>query len=310
MQERPLVSVTISLSNAGDRERLHQALAAIVDEDPSLRVKAGSPEERTILSGMSDQDLQAACDRISNEFDISLDVGETQVVHLETIRKSAQAEGKYIRQTGGSGNYGHCWLRIEPRGASAESIFVNEMEASSMPDEYVNAIGQGVREALDAGILAGFEIVGVKVALIDGSYHDADSNAMAFRFAASIALKEAARKAAPVLVEPVMAVEVELPEGLMGSVMRDMSSRRGRVEKVESSGGSAMVKAIVPLAEMLGDDADLGSIVKGMARYSMRFAGYEVVPRFGDSDDDMSGVPAKRPRGPNEGRGSASARFE
>ncbi len=250
---------------------------------------------------MSEMHLEAICDRISREYKIDIDVGEPEVIYLEAIRRSAEAEGKYIRQTGGSGNYGHCKLRIEPNELGSGYEFLNAAKSGSVPDKYIESIDQGVQEAAGLGILAGYPLADVKVTLCDGSYHDKDSNELAFKFAGSIAFKEAARKASPELMEPAMAVEVTVPGEHVGTIIGDINSRRGRIEGMEQVGDWKWIKAIVPLAEMLRSSA------QGRASYPMYFAGYEPVPRGGWLGDDIAGVPVNRPESPRTGSGFAAA---
>jgi len=207
-------------------------------------------------------------------------VGEPKVAFRETIRKESDAEGKYIRQTGGSGNYGHFKIRLKPNEPGKGYEFINDIKGGVIPKEYIKPIDQGIREALDGGILAGFPVVDVVVSLYDGSYHDVDSNEMAYKIAGSMAFKEAARKASPVLLEPVMAVEVTVPEDFVGTIIGDINSRRGRIESLEHAAGSQLVKAIVPLKEMFGYVNDIRSSTQGRASYSMQFARYEEAPRM------------------------------
>jgi elongation factor G len=211
---------------------------------------------------------------------VEANVGEPRVAFRETIRKPAEAEGKYIRQTGGSGNYGHAKIKIEPNEVGKGYEFSNDIKGGTIPKEYIKPIDQGIQEALEGGILAGYPMVDIKVSLYDGSYHDVDSNEMAFKIAGSMAFKEAARKASPVLLEPVMAVEVTVPEEHMGTIIGDINSRRGRIEGMEHLGGSQVIKAIVPLKEMFGYVNDIRSSTQGRASYSMQFAHYEEAPRM------------------------------
>jgi elongation factor G len=227
-----------------------------------------------------------------------------KVIYLESIRKKAEAEGKYIRQTGGSGNYGHCWLRIEPIESGKGYEFINDVKGSAVPKEYIKPIDQGVQGALELGILAGFPIVDVKVTLFDGSYHEVDSNEMAFKFAGSIAIKEAVRKASPVLLEPVMAVQATALEENLGTIISDINSRRGRIEGIEHQAGSHLIKAIVPLSQLLGSRS------RARAEYPMEFVGYEEVPHRGGSDGTEPGVPAILPKVPHLGRGSIARHLE
>jgi elongation factor G len=275
-----VISVAIEPKTKADQEKMGVALAKLADEDPTFKVRTDEDSGQTIISGMGELHLEIIVDRMKREHKVEANVGEPKVAFRETIRKKAEAEGKYIRQTGGSGNYGHCWLRIEPNEPGKGYEFVNDIKGGSVPKEYIKPIDQGVQGALELGILAGYPIVDVKVTLFDGSYHDVDSNEMAFKFAGSIAFKEAARKASPVLLEPVMAVEVTVPEEFMGTIIGDINSRRGRIEGMEHAAGSQVIKAIVPLKEMFGYVNDIRSSTQGRASYSMQFARYEEAPRM------------------------------
>ena len=275
-----VISVAIEPKTKADQEKMGVALARLADEDPTFKVRTDEDSGQTIISGMGELHLEILVDRMRREHKVEANVGEPKVAFRETIRKKAEAEGKYIRQTGGSGNYGHCKLRVEPNTPGAGYEFINEIKSGSVPKEYIKPIDQGVQGALELGILAGYPIVDVKVTLYDGSYHEVDSNEMAFKFAGSIAFKEAARKASPVLLEPVMAVEVTVPEEHMGTIIGDINSRRGRIEGMEHAAGSQVIKAIVPLKEMFGYVNDIRSSTQGRASYSMQFARYEEAPRM------------------------------
>ena len=275
-----VISVAIEPKTKADQEKMGVALARLADEDPTFKVRTDEDSGQTIISGMGELHLEILVDRMRREHKVEANVGEPKVAFRETIRKKAEAEGKYIRQTGGSGNYGHCKLRVEPNAPGAGYEFINEIKSGSVPKEYIKPIDQGVQGALELGILAGFPMVDVKVTLYDGSYHEVDSNEMAFKFAGSIAFKEAARKASPVLLEPVMAVEVTVPEEYMGVIIGDINSRRGRIEGMEHMAGSQVIKAIVPLKEMFGYVNEIRSSTQGRASYSMQFARYEEAPRM------------------------------
>jgi len=293
-QKGPILSVAVRPRNNGDWEKLHRALSVLVQEGPSIRIKTASADSSTILSGMSELHLELICDRLSREFELELDIDKPTVIYLETVRKSAEAEGKYIRQTGGLGNYGHVKIRVEPNEAGKGFEFINDIKGGVVPKEYIKPIEAGILEALQGGVLAGYEIVDVKVTLFDGSYHDFDSNEMAF--------KEAARKATPVLLEPVMSAEIVAPEAQMGTVLRDLNSRRGRIEGMEHRAGLQVIKALVPLAEMLG----YGNDIRGYR--SIQFARYEAAPRRDWLGGDGAGVTANKPAGPKAGSGSSSVR--
>jgi elongation factor G len=275
-----VISVAIEPKTKADQEKMGVALSRLADEDPTFKVRTDDESGQTIISGMGELHLEILVDRMKREHKVEANVGEPKVAFRETIRKMAEAEGKYIRQTGGSGNYGHCKLRVEPNVAGAGYEFINAIKSGSVPKEYIKPIDQGVQGAIELGILAGYPLVDIKVTLYDGSYHEVDSNEMAFKFAGSIAFKEAARKASPVLLEPVMAVEVTVPEEHMGTIIGDINSRRGRIEGMEHVGGSQLIKAIVPLKEMFGYVNDIRSSTQGRASYSMQFARYEEAPRM------------------------------
>jgi elongation factor G len=275
-----VISVAIEPKTKADQEKMGIALSRLADEDPTFKVHTDEDSGQTIIEGMGELHLEILVDRMRREHKVEANVGEPKVAFRETIRKTAEAEGRYIRQTGGSGNYGHCWLRVEPNEPGKGYEFVNGIKGGVIPKEYIKPIDQGVQGALELGILAGFPIVDVKVTLFDGSYHDVDSNEMAFKFAGSIAFKEAARRASPVLLEPVMAVEVTVPEEHMGTIIGDINSRRGRIEGMAHLAGSQVIKAIVPLKEMFGYVNDIRSSTQGRASYSMQFARYEEAPRM------------------------------
>jgi elongation factor G len=276
----PVISVAIEPKTKSDQEKMGVALSRLADEDPTFKVRTDIDSGQTIISGMGELHLEILVDRMKREHKVEANVGEPKVAFRETIRKIAEAEGKYIRQTGGSGNYGHVKIRLEPNEPGKGFEFVDEIRGGVVPKEYIKPTEQGIREALHNGILAGYEMVDFKAVLYDGSYHDVDSNEMAFKIAGSMAYKEAARKASPVLLEPVMAVEVTVPEEHMGTIIGDINSRRGRIEGMEHSGGSQVIKAMVPLKEMFGYVNDIRSSTQGRASYSMQFARYEEAPRM------------------------------
>ena len=275
-----VISVAIEPKTKADQEKMGIALSRLADEDPTFKVKTDEDSGQTIISGMGELHLEILVDRMKREHKVEANVGEPKVAFRETIRKESEAEGKYIRQTGGSGNYGHCKIRIKPSEPGTGYFFSNDTKGGSIPKEFIKPIDQGIREALDGGILAGFPVVDVSVSLYDGSYHDVDSNEMAYKIAGSMAFKEAAKKASPVLLEPVMAVEVTVPEDFVGTIIGDINSRRGRIESLEHAAGSQLVKAIVPLKEMFGYVNDIRSSTQGRASYSMQFARYEEAPRM------------------------------
>ncbi len=275
-----VISVAIEPKTKSDQEKMGIALSRLADEDPTFKVRTDEESGQTIISGMGELHLEILVDRMKREHKVEANVGAPRVAFRETIRKASEAEGKYIRQTGGSGNYGHCRIKLSPNEPGKGYEFSNDIKGGVIPREYIKPIDQGIQEAMEGGILAGYPLVDVKVSLYDGSYHDVDSNEMAFKIAGSMAFKEAARKASPVLLEPVMAVEVTVPEEHMGTIIGDINSRRGRIEGMEHVGGSQVIKAIVPLKEMFGYVNDIRSSTQGRASYSMQFAHYEEAPRM------------------------------
>src|ERR1700760_548546 len=276
----PVISVAVEPKTKGDQEKMGLALARLADEDPTFKVRTDEESGQTIISGMGELHLEILVDRMKREHKVEANVGAPRVAFRETIRKPSEAEGKYIRQTGGSGNYGHCRIKLEPNEPGKGYEFSNDIKGGVIPKEYIKPIDQGIQEALEGGILAGYPMVDVKVSLYDGKYHHVDSHEMALKIAGSMAFKEPARKASPVLLEPVMAVEVTVPEEHMGTIIGDINSRRGRIEGMEHSGGSQVIKAMVPLKEMFGYVNDIRSSTQGRASYSMQFARYEEAPRM------------------------------
>jgi elongation factor G len=275
----PVIAVAVEPKTKADQEKMGMALAKLAQEDPTFKVHTDPDSGQTIISGMGELHLEIIVDRMMREYKVEANVGKPQVAYRETIRKHSEAEGKYIRQTGGKGQYGHAKIYLDPQPAGTGYEFVNDITGGSIPKEFIKPIDQGIKEALEGGILAGYPMVDVKATLYDGSYHDVDSNEMAFKIAGSMAFKEAARKASPVLLEPVMSVEVVTPEDFAGTIMGDLSSRRGRIEGMEHRAGSQVIKAIVPLAEMFGYATHMRSSTQGRAEYSMHFARYEEAPR-------------------------------
>jgi elongation factor G len=275
----PVISVAVEPKTKADQEKMGMALGKLAQEDPTFKVHTDPDSGQTIISGMGELHLEIIVDRMMREYKVEANVGKPQVAYRETIRRHAEAEGKYIRQTGGRGQYGHAKIKLDPQPAGTGYEFVNEIIGGSVPKEFIKPIDQGIQEALEGGVLAGYPMVDVKATLYDGSYHDVDSNEMAFKIAGSMAFKEAARRASPVLLEPVMAVEVVTPEDFAGTIMGDLSSRRGRIEGMEHRAGSQVIKAIVPLAEMFGYATHMRSSTQGRAEYSMHFARYEEAPR-------------------------------
>jgi elongation factor G len=276
---KPVIAVAVEPKTKADQEKMGMALSKLAQEDPTFRVHTDPDSNQTIISGMGELHLEIIVDRMMREYKVEANVGKPQVAYRETIRTNSDAEGKYIRQSGGSGNYGHAKIRIEPNEPGKGYEFSNDTKGGAIPKEYVKPIDQGIQEAMQGGILAGYEMVDIKVSLYDGSYHDVDSNEMAFKIAGSMAFKEAARKAKPVLLEPVMSVEVTVPEEYMGTIIGDLNSRRGRIEGMEMVGGSQVIKANVPLSEMFGYATHMRSSTQGRANYSMQFSRYEEAPR-------------------------------
>jgi elongation factor G len=276
----PVISVAIEPKTKGDQEKLGVALGKLAQEDPTFKVATDPDTGQTIISGMGELHLEILVDRMFREFGVSANVGKPQVAYRETIRKKAEGEGKFIRQTGGRGQYGHVKIILEPNEPGKGFEFINKIVGGSIPKEYIAPVEKGVVEALETGVLAGYEVQDVKVTLYDGSYHDVDSSEIAFKIAGSMAVKDAASKASPVLLEPIMKIEVVVPEEFMGSVMGDLNSRRGRIETSESRAGSQVITAVAPLSEMFGYSTDLRSMTQGRATYSMHFYRYEQAPKL------------------------------
>ncbi|HEU0006988.1 MAG TPA: elongation factor G [Terriglobia bacterium] len=276
----PVISVAIEPKTKSDQEKLSMALGKLAQEDPTFKVATDQDTGQTIISGMGELHLEILVDRMFREFGVSANVGKPQVAYRETIRKKAEAEGKFIRQTGGRGQYGHVKIIVEPNEPGKGFEFINKIVGGSVPKEYIAPVEKGIVEALETGVLAGFEVQDVKVTLYDGSYHDVDSSEMAFKIAGSMAFKEGCQRASPVLLEPIMKVEVVVPEEFMGPVVGDLNSRRGRIETTESRAGSQVVTAVVPLSEMFGYSTDLRSKTQGRATYSMHFYHYEQAPKL------------------------------
>jgi elongation factor G len=275
----PVISLAIEPKTRPDQEKLGIALGRLAQEDPSFRVTTDRETNQTIISGMGELHLEIIVDRLKREYGVEANVGKPQVAYRETIRKPAKGEERYIRQTGGRGQYGHAVLEIEPNEAGAGFEFINEIVGGAIPREYIPAVEKGVVEAMGGGILAGYELVDIKVRLVFGSFHEVDSSEMAFKIAGSIAFKNAARAASPALLEPVMKVEVVTPEEYMGSVTGDINSRRGRIEGMVSRPGTQIITAMVPLAEMFGYETDLRSMTQGRASSTMHFHRYEEAPK-------------------------------
>ena len=274
----PVISVAIEPKTKADQDRLGDSLNKLADEDPTFRVRTDDETGQTIISGMGELHLDVLVDRLLREFKVHANIGKPQVAYKETIRSKAKAEGKFIRQSGGRGQYGHCVIEIEPSEPGKGFEFVNKIVGGTIPREYINPIAQGIQEAMLNGIIAGYPVIDVKVTLLDGSYHEVDSSETAFKVAGSIAFKNAASKARPVLLEPIMDVEVVVPEEYMGDVMGDLNSRRGRIRGMVPRKDAQVITASVPLSEMFGYATTLRSISQGRAIYTMQFSHYEPVP--------------------------------
>ncbi|MFH1233729.1 MAG: elongation factor G [Patescibacteria group bacterium] len=275
----PVISVAIEPKTKADQEKMGIALAKLVEEDPTFRVRSDEETCQTIIAGMGELHLDIIVDRMRREFNVEANVGQPQVAYRETIKKSAEAEGKYIRQSGGRGQYGHCWLKVEPQEEGKGFEFIDEVKGGSIPREYIAPIGKGVKEALDKGILAGYPIVDVKVTVFDGSYHEVDSSEASFKIAGSMAFQSAARNANPVILEPIMRVEVVTPEDFMGEVIGDLNSKRGQIDEMGDRANIKVIKAKVPLSEMFGYATQLRSMSQGRASYNMEFSHYSEVPK-------------------------------
>jgi elongation factor G len=294
-----ILSFAIKLIDDQDRADLQQELSALIQAHPTLRIEVSAFENGLIVRGDDELELMEIREKIAPQY--GANIGELMISYRESIRRPADGEGKYIRQTGGAGNYGHCKLRVEPNEPGKGYEFINDLKSGVVPKEYIKPIDQGIQGAMELGILAGFPVVDVKAILFDGSYHEADSNEMAFKFAGSIAFKEAARKAAPVLLEPIMAVKVTAPEEFLGTIIGDINLRRGRIEGMEHMAGTQVIRAAIPLAEMLNSSR------YGRPKYSMHFAGYQPAPPRHEQFGDDAGTPVRKPSSPKPKTGSAAA---
>jgi elongation factor G len=275
----PVISLAVEPKTKQDMEKLSKALQSLSEEDPTFRVSSNAETNQTVISGMGELHLEILVDRMKREFKVEANVGAPQVAYRETIRKPMKAEGKYIRQSGGSGNYGHVVLEVTPGEPGTGLEFVTKVVGGSVPKQYFNPIEQGVKETCESGILAGYPVIDLKVSLVDGSYHEVDSNEMAFKIASSMAIKDAVMKAAPVILEPLMKVEVEAPDNFLGNVIGDLNSRRGQIEGQEADRGVAKIAAKVPLGEMFGYATTIRSSTQGRGTFSMEFSHYDEVPR-------------------------------
>jgi len=275
----PVIRVAIEPKTKADQDKMGIALQKLAEEDPTFKTYTEQETGQTIIAGMGELHLEIIVDRMMREFKVEANVGKPQVAYKETIRQKVQTEGKFVRQSGGRGQYGHVWLEIEPLEPGKGYEFVNKIVGGVVPKEYIPAVDAGVREALTSGVLAGYPVVDVKVTLFDGSYHEVDSSEMAFKIAASMAFKDGMKKASPVLLEPIMKVEVVVPEEYLGDVIGDMNSRRGQIQGMEPRGGAQVVRANVPLSEMFGYATDLRSKTQGRGVYTMQFSHYAEVPK-------------------------------
>ncbi|MBT9139629.1 MAG: Elongation factor G [Dehalococcoidia bacterium] len=275
----PVIDVAIEPKTKVDQEKMSLSLAKLSEEDPTFRARTDEETGQTIISGMGELHLEIIIDRLLREFKVGANVGKPQVAYKETIRGTTKSEGKFVRQSGGRGQYGHCWLQLEPQEPGIGYVFENKIVGGVIPREYIPAIDAGVKEAMATGVLAGYPLIDLKVSVVDGSYHDVDSSEIAFRVAGSMAFKTGVLKANPVILEPVMKVEVVVPEEYMGDVIGDISSRRGRIEGMEPRLGSQVIRSKVPLSEMFGYATELRSRTQGRGTYSMEFANYEELPK-------------------------------
>ena len=275
----PVISVAVEPSTKNDQEKMGTALQKLAEEDPTFRVRTDEESGQTIISGMGELHLQIIIDRMKREFHVECVVGEPQVAYRETIRKTVEAQGKFVRQSGGHGQYGDCWLRLEPQEAGKGYEFCNEVVGGAIPKEFIKPVEDGVKQAMESGVVAGYPVVDVKVTVFDGSFHEVDSSEAAFKVAGSMAFKNAAEKANPVLLEPYVKVEVTVPEDYMGDVIGDLNSRRGRIEGMEPRNGVQVIHGFVPLSEMFGYSTDLRSKTQGRGNYSMEVAYYDEVPK-------------------------------
>jgi elongation factor G len=274
----PVIEVKIEPKTKADQDKLAIALQRLAEEDPTFRVHTDPESSETLIAGMGELHLDVLVDRMVREFKVAANIGKPQVSYRETIRREAEGNGRFVRQTGGKGQYGHAIIKLEPAEKGAGYEFVDKIVGGTIPREYIKSVDQGIREALDTGIYAGYPVVDVKVTLFDGSYHEVDSSEMAFKIAGSMAIKDAFNKADPAILEPIMRVEVTMPTEFMGDVIGDLNSRRGQIEGIESRMGTEVVRAFVPLAQMFGYVTDLRSMSQGRATSSMEFSHYAEVP--------------------------------
>ncbi|MBU1164688.1 elongation factor G [Patescibacteria group bacterium] len=287
----PVISVAIEPKTKADQEKMGIALQKLGEEDPTFRIRSDEETMQTIISGMGELHLEIIVDRMKREFKVEANIGKPQVAYKETIRGTAESEGKYIRQSGGRGQYGHCWLRIEPKAAAEGFEFVDAIKGGVIPKEYIPAIEKGVKEAMDKGVLAGYPVIDLKCTVYDGSFHEVDSSESAFKIAGSIALQDAVKKANPVILEPIMKVEVITPEQFMGDVIGNLNSKRGQIKEMRDRGQAKVIDAEVPLAEMFGYATEIRSMSQGRASYNMEFSHYADVPK--NVEEEIKGVRQK-----------------
>jgi len=273
----PVIAIAIEPKTKADEEKMGTALEKIQKEDPSFRVKVDRETGQTLISGMGELHLEIIVDRLSREFGLGADIGQPQVAYKETIRKAVRTEGRFIRQSGGRGQFGHVWREIAPNEPGKGLLFENRIIGGAVPREYIPAVEKGIAEAMEEGVLAGYPVVDVKVAVVDGTYHEVDSSELAFKIAASMGFKSGVKRAHPVLLEPVMSVEVVVPKEYLGDVIGNLTSRRGKIVSIESRPGSEAIQSEVPLAEMFGYATDLRSKTQGRATYTMQFLNYATV---------------------------------
>jgi elongation factor G len=275
----PVISVAIEPKTKADQEKLGEALSRLAEEDPTFRISSNEETGQTIISGMGELHLEIIVDRMKREFRVVANVGRPEVAYKETIKKKVEAEGRFIRQSGGHGQYGHVWIELEPNEKGKGFEFVDAIVGGAVPKEYIPAVQEGIQEAMRNGVLAGYPVEDVKVRLFDGSFHQVDSSEMAFKIAGSMAFQDAARRAQPVLLEPIMSVEVVTPEEYMGDVMGDLNARRGKIEGLRARKDAQIIQAFVPLSEMFGYATAMRSMTQGRALYTMQFSHYDEVPR-------------------------------
>jgi elongation factor G len=275
----PVIHVAVEPKTKADQEKMGIALGRLAQEDPSFRVKTDEETNQTIISGMGELHLEILVDRMKREFTVDANIGAPQVAYREAIKKTVESEGKFVKQSGGKGQYGHVWLKIEPNEAGKGYEFIDSIKGGAVPREFIPAVDKGLKETITAGVLAGYPVEDVRVTLYDGSFHDVDSNENAFKMAASFDFKDGCKKADPIILEPMMAVEVETPEEYMGDVMGDLSSRRGIVQGMEDNATGKVLRLEVPLAEMFGYSTTVRSLSQGRATYSMEFKHYVEAPR-------------------------------